>query len=82
MQASTLTGDIIGSVFVGGLMGFLYYFIFESIGITDFILRSIGLTALGGRFELQEFVVMGALLGVILNLVGKFMGLSAGRMKA
>lgn len=79
MRVSTLTGDIISSLFVGGFLGFLYYIIFESVGVTDFVLRKVGLTNLGGRFELGEFVVIGAMLGIILNLVGKFIiGLSGG----
>lgn len=78
IRRSTLVGDIISSLFVGGFLGFLYYIIFESVGVTGFFFRKVGLTGLGGRFDLGEFVIIGAMLGIILNLVGKFMGLPGG----
>lgn len=78
MKESTLTEDVISSLFIGGFLGLLYYLIFESVGVTDFVFRRVGLTGFGGRFEAEEFVVIGAMLGIILNLVGKFLGLPGG----
>lgn len=61
MDTSSLS-DLLSSVGIGAVLGFIFYFIVETVGLPEF-----------GRIELgmPEMIVIGALLGVVFYLFGR-----------
>lgn len=62
MDKSSTLADLFSSVTIGAVLGFIFYFIVETVGLPEF-----------GQFELgmPEMIVIGALLGVVFYLFGR-----------
>ncbi len=70
--SSTPFEDLISSAVFGIVLGLTLFLIAEQTNVIGYVLRRFGLPALGGRFGITQFVIFGAGLGVVLDLVGKF----------
>lgn len=62
MDKSTEVANLFSSVTMGAVLGFIFYFIVETVGVPEF-----------GRFELglPQLIVVGAGLGIVFYLFGK-----------
>lgn len=66
--------DLLSSALFGGIFGFTVYLLLDQARLIDQMFREAGLSGVGGRIEGAEFVVLGALLGIVLDLAGKLTG--------
>lgn len=61
MQETREPAGIVSAIITGSAFGLVSYFLSQGLEHLDF----------GGRFQMEELVVLGAMLGVILHLFGK-----------
>lgn len=70
-DSSTPIQDIITSAFLGAILGFTFYVLSEMTGFVDYLLLRFGLSGIGGRFGAVQFVILGVVLGIVVDLIGK-----------
>lgn len=68
---STPITDLLSSIVFGAVFGAVVYFLGKETGLIDTVAEQVGLLPLGGRLGLTEFAALGAVFGVMLDLLGK-----------
>lgn len=68
---STPIQDVLTSAFAGALLSFMFYLLSEATGAMDYLLLRSGLSGIGGRLGDVQFVIFGAILRVVGDLLGK-----------
>lgn len=68
---STPIQDIITSAFAGAILGFMFYLLSEATGAVDYLLLRSGISGIGGRLGDVQFVIFGAILGIVGDVLGK-----------
>lgn len=71
--------DMITSAMMGVVLGFTVFVIAEATGVIDSVFRAAELSEIGTRIDVTHFVILGAILGVVLDLIGKLTPMRPGK---
>lgn len=70
--------DVITSAVTGSILGLSLFVIAEATGIMDVTFRALDLSDVGRRIGVVQFVIVGAILGTVSDLIGKLTRLRPG----
>lgn len=70
-QGATPIQDVITSAVMGSVLGLSLFVITEATGIMDATVRAMDLLDVGRRIGGVQFVIVGAILGAVSDLIGK-----------
>ena len=71
VTSATPIQDLISSAVLGMILGVTLFVLSEQTGLLSYGLRRLDLPALGGRIGVTQFVIFGAGLGIVLDVLGK-----------
>lgn len=77
-QGTTPIQDLITSAVMGSILGLSLFVIAEATGIMDAIFRAVDLPDVGRRIGGVQFVIVGAILGAVSDLISKLARLRPG----
>ena len=63
--------DLISSVILGAILGVTFYVLDSITGLSGHATRQMGIPHVGGRIGVLQFVILGGVVGAVMDLVGK-----------